>query len=121
MCTVPVEIKGSSGNKIIRTYAFLDRWSQRTFMLDQLRDHLCISGRETSVTIKRINGEFESPSKAIDGLQVSGINDYKNLWVLMPATFTRDKIPVDNDDITKPGQLKQWKCLEPVDNQLSFE
>ena len=106
MCTVPVEIKGSSGNKVIRTYAFLDRWSQRTFMLDQLKDHLCISGREKSVTIKRINGEFESPSKAINGLQVSGINDYKNLWVLMPATFTRDKIPVDNDDITKPGQLK---------------
>ena len=36
-------------------------------------------------------------------------------------TFTRDEIPVDNDDITKPGQLKQWKYLEPVVNQLNFE
>ena len=121
MCTVPVTIKGSSGNKVIRTCAFLDRCSQRTFILDQLRDDLCIPGRETSVTIKTINCEFESPSKAIDGLQVSGINDYKSLWVPFPATFTRDKIPVDNDDITKPRQLKQWKYLEPVDNQISFE
>ena len=95
MCTVPVKIKGSSGNKVIRTYALLDSCSQGTFLLDQLRDHLCISGRETSVTIKMINGEVKSPSRAIDGLQVSGINDDRNLSVL-----TRDKLPVDNDYIT---------------------
>ena len=28
---------------------------------------------------------------------------------------------LNNDDITKPGQLKQWKYLEPVVNQLNFE
>ena len=119
--TVPVKIKGSSGNKVIRTYALLDSWSQETFILDQLRDHFCIPGRETSVTIKTINGEFKSSSKAIDGLQVSGVNDDKNLWVPLPTTFTRDERPVDNDDITKPGQLKQRKDLEPVVNQLNFE
>ena len=86
-----------------------------------MRDHLCIPGIETSVTIKTIIGEFESPPKAIDGLQVSGVNADKNLWVPLPTTFTRDKLPVDNDDITKPGQLKQWKYLEPVVNQLNFE
>ena len=121
MCTVRVKIKGSSGNKVIRTYALLDSRSQGTFILDQLRDHLCIPGRETSVTIKTINGKFKSPSKAIDGLQVSGVNDDKSLWVPLPTTFTRDERPVDNDDITKPGQLKQWKDLEPVVNQLNFE
>ena len=94
MCTVPVKIKGSSGNKVIRTYALLDSCSQGTFILDQLREHLYIPGRETSVTIKRINGEFKSPSKAIYSLQVSGINDDKNLWVPLPTTFTRDELPV---------------------------
>ena len=39
----------------------------------------------------------------------------------MPTTFTRDELPVDNDDITKPGQLKPWKYLESVVNQLNFE
>ena len=56
-----------------------------------------------------------------DVLQVSGINDDKNQWVPLPTTFTRDELPVDNDDISKPGQLKQWKYLEPVVNQLNFE
>ena len=109
MCTVPVKIKGSSSNKVIYTYALLDSCSQGTITLDQLRDHLRIPGRETSVTIKTINGEIKSPSKAIDGLQVSGINDDKGQWVPLPTTFTRAELPVDNDDITKPGQLKQWK------------
>ena len=35
MCTVPVKIKGSSGNKTIRTYALLNSCSQGTFILDQ--------------------------------------------------------------------------------------
>ena len=107
MYTVSVKIKGSSGNKVICTFALLDSYSQGTFILDQLRDHLCIPGRETSVTIKTINGKCKSPSKAIDGLNFSGINDDKNLSVPLVTIFTRDKLPVDNDDITKPGQLKQ--------------
>ena len=120
MCTVPVKIKGSSGEKVIHTYALLDSCSQGTFILDQLREHLCIPGRETSVSIKTINVEFKSPSKAIDGLQVSGINDDKDLWVPLPTTLARKELPVDNDDITKTGQLKQWKYLEPVVSQLNF-
>ena len=35
MCTVPVKIKGSSGNKTICTYALLNSCSQGTFILDQ--------------------------------------------------------------------------------------
>ena len=101
MWTVPVKIKGSSGNKVVRTYVLLDSCSRGT--------------------IKAINDEFKSSSKAIDGLQVSGVNDDKYLWVPLPTTFTRDKLPVGNDDITKPGQLKQWKYLEPVINQINFK
>ena len=40
MCTIPVKIKGTSGNKVICTYALLDSYSQGAFILDQLRDHL---------------------------------------------------------------------------------
>ena len=65
MYTVSVKIKGSSGNKVICTFALLDSYSQGTFILDQLRDHLCIPGRETSVTIKTINGKCKIPSRLL--------------------------------------------------------
>ena len=120
MCLVLVKIKGSSGNKVICTYAVLDSYGKGTFILDQLRDHLFISGREISVSIKTINGVFKSPSRGIYSLQVPGINDDKNLWVSLPTTFTRDQLPVDNDDKTKSGQLKKWKYSEAVVNQLNF-
>ena len=103
------------------TDAVLESCSQGTFILDQLRDDLRIFGRETSVTIKTINGEFKSPSKAVDGIQVSGINNDKNQRVPLQRTFARAELPVNNDGITKPGQLKQWKYLEPVANQANLE
>ena len=39
----------------------------------------------------------------------------------LPTTFRRDELLVDNDDIAKPGQLKQWKYLAPVVNQLNLD
>ena len=66
MCTVPMKIKGSSGNEVICTYALLDTCRQGTFILDQLRDHLYIPGRETSVTIKTINGELKQNSREMN-------------------------------------------------------
>ena len=83
ICTVPVKIKESSGNKVICTNAFADSCTQATFILEPLRDDLCIPIRETSAPIKTINGEFKIPSKVIDGLQVSGINDDKSAGTLV--------------------------------------
>ena len=48
-------------------------------------------------------------------------NDSKSQWVPLLTTFMRDELPVDNDDITKQGQLKQLKYLELVVCQLNLE
>ena len=48
-------------------------------------------------------------------------NDNKSQWVPLLTTFMRDELPVDNDDITKQGQLKQLKYLEFVVCQLNLE
>ena len=111
MCTVPVKIKGSSGNKLFWTYALLDSLRQGTFYIRPFEKSCLYPGRETSLTIKAINDKLKRPPKAFEGLQVSGINDEKNSWVPLLTTFTRGELPVDNDSITKPGQLKQWKYL----------
>ena len=41
-------------------------------------------------------------------------------WLPLPRTFTRADLLFDNDDITKPSQLRKWKYLENVTNQLTF-
>ena len=88
--------------------------------MDQLANDLAISGRTTSLTIKRLNGEFTSNSIALEGLKVASISGDNSEWLPLPRTFTRPDVPVDNDDITKPFQLRKWKQLENVTDKLTL-
>ena len=88
--------------------------------MDQLANDLAISGRTTSLTIKRLNGEFTSNSIALEGLKVASISGDNSEWLPLQRTFTRPDVPVDNDDITKPFQLRTWKQLENVTDKLTF-
>ena len=120
MSIVPVQIKSKDTSKTVHTYALLDSRSQDTFILDKLTSDLAISGRKTSLTIKTLNSEFISNSTALEGLKVASISEGNKEWLTLPRTFTRADLPVDNDDITKPSQLRKWKYLENVINQLTF-
>ena len=120
MCIVPVQIKSKDTSKTVHTYALLDSCSLGTFILNQLASDLAISGRKTSITIKTLNGEFISNLTALEGLKVASISEANKEWLPLPRTFTRADAPVDNDDITKPSQLRKWKYLENVINQLTF-
>ena len=80
MCIVPVQIASTSTSKKVHIYALLDSCSQGTFILDQLANDLAISGRTTSLTIKRLNGEFTSNSTALEGLKVASISEDNSEW-----------------------------------------
>ena len=114
MCIVPVQIKSKDTSKTIYTYTLLDSCSQGMFILGQLACDLAISGRTTSLTIKILHGEFISNSTALEVLKVASISEGNKEWLPLPRTFTRTDLPVDNDDITKPSQLRKWKYLENV-------
>ena len=120
MRIVAVQIKSTNGSKKVHTYAFLGSCSQGTFILDQLANDLGISGRKTSLAVKTLNGEFTSKSTALEGLKVASITEDNSEWLPLPRTFTRVDLLFDNDDITKPSQLRKWKYLENVTNQLTF-
>ena len=120
MCIVSVQIASTSTSKKVHTYALLDSCSQGTFVLDQLANDLGISGRNTSLTIKTLNGELTNKSTAIDGLKVASISEDNSQWLFLPRTFTRPDLTFDNDDITKPSHLRKCKYLENVTDQLNF-
>ena len=117
MCIVPVQIKSKDTNKTVHTYALLNSCSQGTFVLHQLTNDLAISGRKTSLTIKTLNGELTSNSTA-GGLKVASISEDNNEWLPLPKTIIRQDLPVENDDIRKPSQLrksKPRKCYKSAD------
>ena len=107
MCIVPVQSKSKDTSKAVRTCPLQDSCSQDTFILYQLANDLGISGRKTSLVIKKINGEFTSNLTKLEGLKVASISEYNNEWLPRPRAFTRSDLLVDNDDNTKPSQLKK--------------
>ena len=81
---------------------------------------LGLSGRNTLLMIKTINGQFSSNSTALEGLPVASISEDNNEWLSVPRTLIKPDTPVNSHDITKPSQLRKWKYLENVMNQLTL-
>ena len=58
----------------------------------------------------------------MEDLQVANTNNEEDGWIDLPKTYTKlDDLPVDNADVTQPSQLKQWKYLDHITNQLNLE
>ena len=53
-------------------------------------------------------------------LEVTNINEDNNEQLPLPRRFTRPDLPGNNEDITTPSQLRKWKYLKNVMNQLNF-
>ena len=69
--------------------------------------NLGISGRNTSLTIKTLNGKFTSNSTVVEGLKVAGVSEDNSEWLPLLRTFSRPDLPVDNGDIIKPSQRRK--------------
>ena len=119
MCVVPVNLTYGCSGKILKTHALLDSCSQGRFMLEKLLQDLGVNGEKTSITIKTVNGEVNNKTTFVEGLKVSSSRDEDGEWTEFPKTFTKRYLPVDQDDITTPSKLKQWKYLEGIMDKIS--
>ena len=54
-------------------------------------------------------------------LQVANTNNEEDGWIDLPKTYTKPDLPVDNADVTQPFELKYWKYLDHITNQLNLE
>ena len=119
ICMVPVNLRYSHSGKTVKTYALLASCSQGTFMLEKLLRDLGVNGQKTSITIKTVNGEVNNKATLVEGLKVSSSRDEDSEWIELPKTFTKRYLPVDQDDITTPSKLEQWKYLEGIMDKIS--
>lgn len=89
----------------------MESCSQRTFILDQLRNDLGTSARKTSTATNTINEKDASCSTALDSVEVPNISLDNNELPSLPRKFTKSDLLVNDYGITKPFQIKQWKYL----------
>ena len=93
--------------------------SAGTFILDHLRKDLGISWRQTSITIKTINGDYASSFWAMEDLHIANISNHTSESWTFWKTYTRSEFPLDNGHISNPSLLKKWKYLGDVISHLS--
>ena len=67
---------------------------------------LGITGAETRVTVKTLNGEISQMTTVVENLKVARSLG-KPKWIKLPRTYTRQQLPIDEQKIATPEKVKR--------------
>ena len=111
---VPVKLK-AAGSEVL-TYAMLDTCSTGTFILEDVAASLGLSGVDTKLMIKTVNGSELLDTKALNGLIASDLNG--NNSIHLPKTFTKEDITAVEEDVPTPELAQRWSHLKRIEEEL---
>ena len=92
--------------------------SQGTFISTHLVRKLKAEGVQTTITIKTLNGEESQETEAVSGLKVSKSSGQRT-WTDLPVTYTKEDLPVDDEDVATPEKIRKWKYLERIAGEIT--
>ena len=118
MCValVKMNIKGSQG--VVKTWAMLDNFSQGSFVKTNLFEVLKVSGIQTSVTIKTLNGDYKHSTIAVDSLEVTNVDEEKGEWMKLPRVFSQDHLPAESNEIATGDNIQKWEYLHKIISKM---
>ena len=118
MCValVKMKIKGSQG--VVKTWAMLDNFSQGSFVKTNLFEVLKVSGIQTSVTIKTLNGDYKHSTIAVDGLEVTNVDEEKGEWMKLPRVFSQDHLPAESNEIATGDNIQKLEYLHKIISKM---
>ena len=122
MAVVPVKVWLKATGPPVITYAFLDSGSSSTFCTESLMRQLGVNGTRTQISLTTL----EKKDSLIDSFLVNDlvISDLdENVFIELPALYTRPEIPVSKEEIPTQGDIDQWPhlcgiCLPEVDAEI---
>ena len=117
MCVVPVQIHHPDSNNVLDTSAMLENCSQGTFVNQEIIETLGITGSDTRVTVKTLKGEISQMTTVVEYLKVAGLLG-KLKWLKLSRAYTKQELPVDEQEITTPEKVKRWNYLEGIANEI---
>ena len=118
MCVVPVNVKCNNSKIEFTTHGMLDCCSQGTFISSDLARKLKAEGVQTNIKIKTLNGEESQETEAVSGLKVSKSSG-ERMWIDLPVTYTKEDLPVDDEDVAIPEKIRKWKYLERITGEIT--
>ncbi|XP_071088902.1 uncharacterized protein [Haliotis cracherodii] len=112
MPVVPVRIKVNSGDRYVKTYAFLDNGSSATFCTSKLAEELQVTGKMTNIVVSTMTQRKTVNTSILSNLEVGDIDG--NNWVKLPTVFTQDEMPISTSTVPKEKFIHQWPHLQDV-------
>ena len=96
----------------------LDCCSQRTFISPDLTRKLKAESVQTTIKIKTLNGEESQETEAVSVFKVSKSSG-ERMWIDLPVTYTKEDLPVGDEDVASLGKIKRWKYLERIASEIT--
>ena len=115
---VPVKIhhKDNPG-KMIKTYAVLDNQSNGCFISKSLANQLRTERQPANLKLTTMSNQDIIKSDVVHGLVIRGEKESTEL--MLPATYTRNSIPIDKALIPKPETVERWPHLQKISQELN--
>ena len=114
MAVLPVVIRGESGTDAI-TAAFMDQGSAVSFCTYKLLDKLGIGVDQTgrvSLWTETMHGSKSERVALVTGLMVRGREERE--WVALPPVYVVERIPINENDAMRAGDVKSWSHLQDL-------
>ena len=93
----------------------LDNYSQGCFIKNSIKESLAASGRKAEMIIRTLNGDQEVASTVISGLRVaSDMEGVRQHWLNLPATYTREELPTDIEEVATRDKVAGWEHLKEI-------
>ena len=102
----------SNPNHVIKVYGMLDNCSQGTFIKKDILTSLDAPKVETNITIKTITGTTTDDADIVNDLIASSIDGSNQID--LPKLFSRQNLPVDQDEIPTPERVTEWLHLQEI-------
>ena len=73
---------------------------------------------QTTIKIKTLNGEDSQETEAVSALKVSKSSG-ERMWIDLPVTYTKEDLPVDDEEVAIPEKIRKWKYLQRVTGEIT--
>ena len=105
-----LKVKVMAGGRSFNTYALLDNASASTFCSTYLVNQLGLVGSEAEIKLTTLECANSDTKTSVVSMCVSDTDN--NTTVQLENVYTREKIPIQRENIAEPEDIQRWTHLK---------
>ena len=112
LAVVPVKVRAIGGNKLVKTYAFLDTGSNTTFCTEKLMKELGLEGKRSALSLTTLEAANILTDCSVVNLEIFDLDEEHS--VELPKVFSRPSLPISRESISDQLDVNRWPHLQGI-------